>query len=328
MTSPRPSEDELIARYFAPLATDGALGLRDDAACYTPRPDHDLVLTTDALVEGGHFLADDRPGSVARKALAVNVSDLAAKGAQPRGFLLSLALPDDWTEAWLSAFAEGLGAAAGDFGCPLLGGDTVKARGPLTLSVTAIGDVPTGRMIRRTGARPGDLIAVTGTIGDGALGLDLRFKPEWQEGLSPEARSFLMDRNQHPQPRVAFIEALRDHARGAMDISDGLAGDLAKMLRVSGCTGIAETRDVPLSDAARAAISIEPKLLDRVLTGGDDYEILCTFPSDRRDSFSKAAAAAGVRLSIIGTVVTGEGLPVFRADGREKRYQAGSFSHF
>ena len=162
----RPSEDSLIARFFAPIAGEGALGLRDDAARLSPRPGHDLVLTVDALVEGVHFLPDDAPGSVARKALGVNVSDLAAKGAEPAGFLLSLALPEAWTESWLADFAAGLGEASRDFSCPLLGGDTVRARGPLTLSVTAVGEVPAGGMVQRTTARAGDVVCVTGTIGD------------------------------------------------------------------------------------------------------------------------------------------------------------------
>src|SRR5690606_2483858 len=144
----RPGEDSLIARFFAPLAGEGGLGLLDDAACLTPKPDHDLVLTTDALVESVHFLPEDPPGSVARKALGVNVSDLAAKGADPTGFLLSLALPHGWTQEWLAAFTAGLGEASRDFGCALLGGDTVRAEGGLTLSVTAIGEVPRGRMVR------------------------------------------------------------------------------------------------------------------------------------------------------------------------------------
>ncbi|MGO4705391.1 thiamine-phosphate kinase [Microvirga sp. 2MCAF38] len=328
MSPHRSSEDDLIARYFAPMAGEGALALKDDAASYTPRLGYDLVLTTDALVEGGHFLPDDPPGSVARKALGVNVSDLAAKGAEPRGFLLSLALPENWTEEWLAAFAKGLQTAARDFGCPLLGGDTVKARGPLTLTVTALGDVPSGRMVRRTNAQAGDLICVTGTIGDGALGLDLRFSPAWGAELSPEERSFLIDRNRHPQPRFALAAALRDHANAAMDVSDGLAGDLAKMLRVSGVTGVVETANVPLSPAAAHAVAVEPRLTDRVVTGGDDYEILCTVPPENYENFVAQAARVGIALTAIGHVVSGDGLPLFRAGGHERRYEAGSFSHF
>src|SRR3712207_6629221 len=201
MSVHRPSEDNLIARFFAPIAGEGGLGLKDDAACLTPKPGHDLVLTTDALLERVHFLPEDAPGSIARKALGVNVSDLAAKGADPAGFLLSLALPDGWTEGWLADFAAGLGEASRDFACPLLGGDTVKARGPLTLSVTAVGQVPTGRMVQRITAQVGDLICVTGTIGDAALGLKLRSAPAWSEILSPDEKAHLSDRYLHPRPR-------------------------------------------------------------------------------------------------------------------------------
>ncbi len=324
----RPSEDSLIARFFAPLAAEGGLGLKDDAACLSPLPGHDLVLTTDALVETVHFLPGDPPGSIARKALGVNVSDLAAKGADPAGFLLSLALPEDWTEDWLAAFAVGLGKAARDFSCPLLGGDTVKAKGALTLSVTAVGQVPAGRMIRRTSAQVGDVICVTGTIGDAALGLGLRASPHWAEGLSPEHRAFLADRYLHPQPRHRLAAALRTYARAAMDVSDGLAGDLAKMMRVSGVTAAVEIDQVPLSDAASKAVEVIPDLLDLILTGGDDYEILCTVAEENLDTFRKEAAGAGVKLSVIGRVVAGQDRPVFRGQGGEKRYDVGSYTHF
>ena len=214
-TPARPSEDELIARYFAPIAGEGGLGLDDDAALLTPTPGHDLVAHGDAVVAGVHFFPDDPPGSIARKALGVNISDLAAKGASPVGFLLTLALPEDWTEAWLAAFAEGLGEAARDFACPLLGGDTVRAPGALTLSITALGEVPAGRMVRRTrraagrpalrdrhdrrcGARPRSAPGARGALGSGArLGRE---------------RAFLLDRYLHPQPRIALAGVLREHA--------------------------------------------------------------------------------------------------------------------
>src|SRR5271157_1726701 len=198
--SPRPSEDELIARMFAPIAGPMGLGLRDDAALFSPTAGEDLVLTTDALVAGVHFFADDPPGAIAGKALRVNLSDLAAKGARPLGFLLALALPRDWDEDWLKAFAAGLGADASAYDCPLAGGDTVATPGPLTLSVTAYGAVPAGRMARRTGVKPGDRLYVTGTIGDAAIGLGIRL------GRGPDIprdeRSFLLDRYLAPQPRV------------------------------------------------------------------------------------------------------------------------------
>jgi thiamine-monophosphate kinase len=324
----RPGEDTLIARFFAPIAGKGSLGLKDDAACLSPKPGHDLVLTTDALVETVHFLPGDSPGSVARKALGVNVSDLAAKGADPAGFLLSLALPEDWTEEWLADFAAGLGQASQDFSCPLLGGDTVKAKGALTLSVTAVGEVPAGRMVLRTTAQAGDVICVTGTIGDAALGLKLRSSQEWAKPLSSEERAFLADRYLHPQPRHRLAPALRAHARAAMDVSDGLAGDLAKMMRASGVTAVIEADQVPLSSSVRKAVQAFPDLIDLALTGGDDYEILCTVPENHLDTFQKEADSVGISLSVIGRVVTGHEQPVFRMQDFERRYDVGSYSHF
>ncbi len=324
----RPGEDSLIARFFAPIAGEGALNLKDDAACLTPAPGYDLVLTADALVERVHFLPEDAPGSIARKALGVNVSDLAAKGATPAGFLLSLALPDDWTEAWLAGFAAGLGEASRDFACPLLGGDTVKARGPLTLSVTAVGQVPTGRMVLRTTAKAGDLLCVTGTIGDAALGLKLRSSPAWAEALLPDEKAHLADRYLHPRPRYRLAAALREHASAAMDVSDGLAGDLAKMMRASGVAAVVEADQVPLSAAAAKAVKTSPDLLDLALTGGDDYEILCSVPEKNLDSFRKEADRVGVALSVIGRVVPGDDRPVFRMNGLERRYDVGSYQHF
>jgi thiamine-monophosphate kinase len=286
------------------------------------------VLTTDALVESVHFLPEDAPASIARKALGVNVSDLAAKGADPAGFLLSLALPGTWTEEWLAEFAAGLAEAARDFGCPLLGGDTVKASGALTLSVAAVGEVPAGRMVRRTNAQVGDVICVTGTIGDAALGLRLRRAPAWAQSLSPEEKAHLADRYLHPQPRHRLAEAVRTHAHAAMDVSDGLAGDLAKMMRVSGVSAVIEAREIPLSSAVRRAVTVDPQLFDLAVTGGDDYEILCTVPEKKLDSFVKAADSVGVMLSAIGRVVAGHETPVFRMQGSERRYDAGSYSHF
>jgi thiamine-monophosphate kinase len=325
---PRPSEDTLIARYFAPLAAEGGLGLRDDAARVRPLPGHDLVLTADALVAGGHFFPDDPPESIARKALGVNVSDLAAKGAEPLGFLLSLALPADWEEPWLMAFAEGLGNAAREWGCPLLGGDTVRASGGLTLSVTALGTVPTGRMIPRTGARPGDVVCVTGTIGDAALGLALRGGPAWGGALERDHRDELADRYLHPQPRIGLTVALREHAHAAMDVSDGLLGDFAKLCRASGVSGAIDADAVPLSPAALAAVALDPALAERCLTGGDDYEILCTLPRDRVAAAQLEARRMGLALTSIGVIEEGTGMPRVRGREGERAITEGSFSHF
>jgi thiamine-monophosphate kinase len=329
MDGSRPSEEELIARYFAPLAGEGGLALKDDAGLLRPRAGHDVVLTADAVVAGVHFFAADPPASVAHKALAVNVSDLAAKGAAPAGFLLTLTLPENWTEAWLVAFCEGLGQAARAFDCPLLGGDTVRGPGH-AISIAALGEVPSGRMVRRTSARPGDRICVSGTIGDATLGLALRGRPglPWAAALSEPERALLWDRYLHPQPRTALANALLEYASAAMDISDGLAGDLAKMMRASGATAMVEAERVPLSPAARSALAAEPALLDAVLTGGDDYEILATVASERLDGFLSASAQAGVTTTAIGTVTEGQGLPVFRHGEMERRYERGSYSHF
>jgi thiamine-monophosphate kinase len=275
-----------------------------------------------------HFLPEDSPASIARKALGVNVSDLAAKGAGPTGFLLTLALPENWTEAWVAGFAAGLGEAARDFDCPLLGGDTVKAKGALTLSVTALGQVPTGRMVRRTTAQEGDIVCVSGTIGDAALGLMLRRDPAWAANLPLDEKAHLADRYLHPQPRHRLAKALRDYAHAAMDISDGLAGDLAKMMRASGTSAVVDLDKVPLSLAARRAIGIDPTLLDTAVTGGDDYEILCTVPQKNLDMLIEQADSVGISISAIGRVVAGHDLPVFRMQDRERRYDAGSYSHF
>lgn len=323
----RLGEADLIARYFAPLAGPAGLGLRDDAALMRPSPGEDLVLTTDALVAGVHFFADDPPGAIARKALRVNLSDLAAKGARPLGFLLGLALPPDWTDGWLAAFVEGLGADVVDFKCPLLGGDTVATPGPLTLSVTAIGAVAQGRMPRRAGVRPRDRLYVTGTIGDAALGLQLRLGhgPD----ISQADKAFLLERYLMPQPRLKLIGAMAAHAGGGMDVSDGFVGDLTKMLDVSGVSARVPIYRLPLSPAARAAIAADPDLFEVAATGGDDYELLASAPLKSAVAFEAAAAAAGVPLTFVGEAVEGRRPPKFIGpDGNPVVFEHGSYSHF
>jgi thiamine-monophosphate kinase len=329
----RPSEDEIIAKIFAPLAGEAGLGLADDVACLVPPPGQDLVLTADMITAGVHFFADDPPEAIAAKALRVNLSDLAAKAAEPLGFLLSLGLPDDWTLSWLEAFAAALGRDAAAYACPLLGGDTVKILGPLTLSITAIGAVPHGRMVPRPGAEVADVLYVSGTIGDAALGLRLRrgaaADQVWIKDLSAPARDVLAARYLYPQPRLLLREALRAHARTAMDISDGLAGDLAKMLRLTGVSAELEFADVPLSLAAREALALAPELAAPILSGGDDYEILAAVPPTETAEFERKAAAAGLPVTEIGLVKAGRGGPDFldRA-GQPIVLAARSFQHF
>uniref|UniRef100_Q07MT3 Thiamine-monophosphate kinase n=1 Tax=Rhodopseudomonas palustris (strain BisA53) TaxID=316055 RepID=Q07MT3_RHOP5 len=319
-------EDDLIARYFKPLATDaGALGLTDDAAVLAASGD-DLVLTTDAIVEGVHFLPDDPPDAIARKALRVNLSDLAAKGAVPAGFLLTLALREA-DAAFLAPFARALGEDAQTFGCPLLGGDTVSTPGPLMVSVTVFGRVPPGQMVRRDGLRVGDRILVSGTIGDAALGLDVL--QGRLGGLTERDQSFLIDRYRVPRPRSALAGAVRDHASAAMDVSDGLAGDLAKLCATSGVSAIIDAAAIPLSEPGRAALSAGSVGIERLISGGDDYEILCGIPEHLLAAFTIAAERAGIAVAAIGTASAGTDLPRFlTADGRPIPLAARSFSHF
>jgi thiamine-monophosphate kinase len=325
----RLSEDDLIARFFAPKAAPEGLGLRDDAALLAGHAG-DLVLTTDALVAGVHFFADDPAGAIARKALRVNLSDLAAKGAEPVGFLLALALPSDWTETWLEAFAAGLSDDAAVYRCPLFGGDTVKTPGPLMVSITAFGRIESGQMARRDGARPGDFLYVSGTIGDSALGLKLRLgAPSWAPGLDEKSRAFLLDRYLLPQPRNALAQAMRQFAHGGMDVSDGLVGDLTKMLRVSGVSGRIDLTELPLSAAAKAALALDGDLIETIATGGDDYEVLAAIGQGEATSFERSAAEAGIKVSRIGEAVQGEGAPQFVGPGgRALSFARGSFSHF
>ncbi|ODN68809.1 Thiamine-monophosphate kinase [Methylobrevis pamukkalensis] len=248
----RPTETELIAWFLAPLASDAAaFRLGDDAAALTPPDGEDLVLTKDVLVAGIHFFADDPPGDIARKALRVNLSDLAAKGARPLAYLLGLGLHADWTADWLATFTAGLADDQRTYGLALLGGDTVSSPERLTLSVTAIGRVPRGGMLRRDGARPGDIIAVTGSIGDAAIGLQLRLDAglSGRLGLSEAAAAHLLGRYLLPQPRSGLAEAVQRLASAGMDVSDGLAGDLAKMAGVSGVRIEIDAGSVPLSEA-------------------------------------------------------------------------------
>ena len=325
-------EERLIARYFAPLAKHpGALGLTDDAAAITPPAGCDLVLKTDGIVGGVHFFPDDPPDMVAKKALRVNLSDLAAKGATPLGFLLTLALPEEVGDAWLAPFARGLGADVQAFGCPLLGGDTDRTGGPITISIAVIGAVPQGRMVRRAGAQAGDRVVVTGTIGDAALGLRLRRDTSAAQhwGLTPEQRNHLEARYLVPEPRTAIAEILRAHASAAMDVSDGLAGDFGKLCRASTVAAEVAVARVPLSDGARAALAEEPALIETILTGGDDYEVVACVPAGKVETLRRQASAAGVAVTEIGAVTAGQGTARFLdPDGQPLAFRQASFSHF
>lgn len=324
-------EDRLIGRFFRPLARDpGAFGLRDDAAVITPPAGHDLVLTTDAVIEGVHFFRDDPAADIARKALRANLSDLAAKGATPLGFLLTLALPKNVDEEWVAAFADGLAADIDTYKCPLLGGDTDGTPGLLSAAISAFGTVPHGRMVRRAGAKAGDAVVVTGTLGDSALGLMLRQDPQLaaRARLTAEEEAYLLERYLLPQPRSILAETLREHAHAAMDISDGLAGDALKLAAASHVAVEINSTLLPLSSAGRKLVAFDPALIEAVCTGGDDYELLAAMPVANVESFQKQAAESGVATSVIGSVKNGEGAAILDAKGDPLVFQRASFSHF
>jgi thiamine-monophosphate kinase len=277
-----------------------------------------------------HFLSDDPPDSVGRKALRVNLSDLAAKGATPAGFVLTLALRAA-DEAWLTPFARGLGEDAGLFGCPLLGGDTVSTPGLLMISITAFGRVPPGKMVHRSGAKPGDRVVVTGTIGDAALGLAILRGGAVTTALADDAvsKQMLVARYRLPQPRNALATAIRDHASAAMDVSDGLAGDLAKLCAASGVSAVVDAPSIPLSAAAAALLAGGAVGIESIVSGGDDYEILCAIPEGSFEAFAQAAGVAKVAVTSIGTVIADTSAPKFLdAQGREIALPRLSYSHF
>jgi len=313
--------EEAIIALLAPLTRGhaGAFGLKDDCALLTPEPGTELVVKTDPVAEGVHFLPGDAPQDVAWKALAVNVSDLAAKGAAPLGYLMALSFPEPPTTGWMTGFVEGLGAAQTRFGCHLLGGDTDRRPGPLTISITIVGSVPQGGMVPRTTAQAGDALFVSGTIGDAGLGLELvksaGLQAAW--GLSNAAADNLRQRYRRPEPRLALAAALRQYASAAMDVSDGLVKDLERMMRASGVAGHLVAADVPLSDPARAVLAHAPERLSQLITAGDDYEVLLALPEDRAGAFATAAAAAGIPVTRIGQVLPGPpALTVEGLDGK------------
>ncbi len=314
-------EFSLIKKLFAPLATTkAALGLTDDVALLQPRPGHELVLTTDALIEGVDFFRTDPAASIARKALRVNLSDLAAKGAEPFGYLLTLALPKRIDTAWLKAFARGLKSDQKEFGVTLLGGDLSGTPGPLTVSITALGYVPAGKAILRGGAKAGDLVFVSGTIGDSAGGLEALKKKR--------ANPALIARYRVPQPRVALGARLRGIAGAALDVSDGLLADLGHIADVSKVHIAVQAPRVPLSAALRKAWGAGEVAVARAATAGDDYEIAFTAPRSKRAQVLKAAAVSKTPVTEIGFVMHGRGVALLDAAGRPMAIKKRGWEHF
>ena len=324
----RSSEFDLIRRFFAPLASGepGAFALSDDAAVLTVETGLRLVVTTDTMVSGVHFLADDPPALIATKLLRVNLSDLAAMGAIPFAFTLNTALPAEIGDAWLSDFAAGLGEDQKRFGVTLVGGDTVAMPGPLTLTLTAFGKVEEGKELRRASARLGDDIYVSGTIGDAALGLLVLTGT--LKSLSESDAAQLASRYRNPEPRIDLGRGLVGLAHAACDISDGLVADLGHICDASGLGAIVDAAKVPLSPAARAALANDGGLLETVLGGGDDYELLFSAPAENAPNILAMAADLGIPVSAIGTIVSATGVTVKDAQGNAIDLQQPGFRHF
>jgi len=324
-----PDEFEWIARGLAPLAEGApeAFGLLDDAAVIASRPGYDLVVSKDAMVEGVHFLKDDPPDLVARKLIRVNLSDLAAKAADPYGYFLAVAWPGNYGWPEREAFARGLAEDQARFGLKLFGGDTVATPGPLTASLTILGWTPAGCMVRRAGARPGDVIFVSGTIGDGYLGL-LAAKGSTVIKSYQQA-DWLADRYRLPQPRLDLGQALRDHAHAALDVSDGLIADAAKLAHASQVGLEIDLDQMPLSEPAAAwlAQAVDPLAARIALaTGGDDYEIVCAVAAESEPAILSAAKAARIALTRIGVATAGSGVRVM-AGGREVEVAQPGYVH-
>ena len=316
------NEFDLIERYFKPLAAgfEGSLGLSDDAALLTPPEGFQLVLTKDAISEGIHFIGDEDPALIAKKLLRTNLSDLAAKGATPWMYFLALMLPKDTKPQWLERFAEGLAEDQKQFSIHLAGGDTTATQGMKSLSMTAIGTLPTGQMLRRNGAKPSDIIVVSGTLSDSALGLRIlqgRANPYVVEA----DQEFLKDRYLLPQPRLELGLQLRGIASSCMDISDGLVQDMGHICNASGVGAAIEMEKIPLSGATKHWVMLEPELLSLALNGGDDYELLFTVPPERLHQLPKGCTASGV--------ITRElGVNVFGKDAKQLILTKHGFQHF
>jgi thiamine-monophosphate kinase len=315
-----------IRRFFAPLAGPGGLDLRDDAALLDCAPGKQLVVTVDAIVAGVHYLPDDPPDLVARKLLRVNLSDLAAMGARPRHYLLTTALPVTLDDAWVARFAEGLAEDQRHYGIDLLGGDSVATQGPAVLSLTAIGEVAAGAEIRRSGARPGDHVWVSGTIGDAFLGLAV-LRGGYPE-LAAEERTVLVSRFQLPEPRIELGPRLARIAHAMLDVSDGLVADLGHICeasQVGACVALAE---LPLSPAAKQIAAGMPDLPLRLATAGDDYELLFTAPPEASETILRLAAELRLPLTAIGTIEPGAAVRLVDAEGKLVPVAAAGYRHF
>jgi thiamine-monophosphate kinase len=327
-TVERLGEFELIARVFAPLARNapGALDLSDDVGLLAPRAGQEIVLKTDSLIEGVHFRRDDPPLTVGRKALRRALSDLAAKGAEPAVYLLALALPQWPDMPWLEEFGHGLSLDQTEFGVSLLGGETDATTGPMTITVTAVGFVPEGALIRRKGAQPGDIVFVTGTIGDAGAGLAVLVEQAVASSGTPS--EFLISRYRVPAPRLAFGRALKGIASAAIDVSDGLIADLGHIADVSEVRIEIDSAAIPLSSPLENLWGTELDARIRAATAGDDYEIAFTAPAEAQEAIRDAASRTATRVTLIGRVIAGQGIAFLDASGGEVPVGRRGYTHF
>ncbi len=331
MTGRISNETELIQTYLAPLAAgySGAFGLHDDAALIASEPGFDLVVSTDPIIAGVHFFANDRAEDIAWKALAVNTSDLSAKGAAPLAYTMALAFPEAPEHSWMAAFAGGLKEAQAAFGCHLIGGDTDRTTGPLSISITAFGRVPKGQMVRRGTAGVGDHVFVTGTLGDAALGLEIHRDPSrFQSHLPASDLRFLVGRYLRPSPRVEMAAVLRGFASAALDVSDGLVKDAGRLAALAGARAEFQLSLLPLSAPARQLIAKDGGHMTALLGGGDDYEILFSVPEARIADFQKALKSVRIPIAEIGVIVAGQGVAVLNERGQPVEVGAGGYDHF
>jgi thiamine-monophosphate kinase len=315
-----------IRRFFAPLAGPGGLGLIDDAALVDCPAGHRLVVTVDQLVEGVHYLPGDPPDLVARKLLRRNLSDLAAMGAAPRHYLLTTALPASLDDEWVRRFAEGLAEDQRRFGVALIGGDSVSTPGPASLTLTAIGEVAVGKEVRRGGAREGDRVWVSGTIGDAFLGLKV-LRGEYPE-LSADDRAALIARFQLPEPRCDLGMRLAGLAHALIDVSDGLLADLGHICEASGVGAEIALPQVPLSKAAERVTAGDEAMRAKLATGGDDYELLLTAPPQAGEGLAALAAELSVPITDIGAIVAGDTVRLLDGGGHEIAVEATGWRHF
>jgi thiamine-monophosphate kinase len=325
----RPNEFGLIAKYFAPLAGEGAFGLLDDAALMQVPEGKQLVVTQDALAAGVHFFADDPPHLIAKKALRVNISDLVAKGATPFAYSLALGLDEAWTESWIAEFARGLAEDQAEFDITLTGGDTFRSPGGVTLSVTAFGLIDPDKYTSRLGAQVGDALFVTGTIGDAALGLKAVLEELDLLELTAQETNHLIDAYLLPQPTLPMADIIGTYASASMDISDGLLGDLEKLCTASGVGAEVKREDIPFSQPVKTLIQANPDCLETALTGGDDYQLLFTIPTDKLDAFHQAIQALPTKVSKIGVVNdAANGVRLLDNMGERLSFDTTSYKHF